>query len=79
MSKADILEQLPSLKPEERQEIRAKLNELDGLSGGAWANDELTDAEKSILDRELVEYKKNPEAGSAWEEIEARIREQPNK
>jgi hypothetical protein len=79
MSKADILEQLPNLKPEERQEIRAKLNELDGMSGGAWANDELTDAEKSILDRELVEYQKNPEAGSAWEEIEARIREQPNK
>ena len=79
MSKADILEQLPNLKPEERQEIRAKLNELDGMSGGAWANDELTDAEKSILDRELVEYQKNPEAGSAWEEIEARIREKPNK
>lgn len=30
MSKAEILEALPKLSPEERQEIRAKLNELDG-------------------------------------------------
>jgi putative addiction module component (TIGR02574 family) len=73
MSKADILNALSKLKPEERQEIRAKLNELDG------ANDDLTEMEKSILDRELAEYQKNPEAGSSWEEVEARIREQPNK
>jgi putative addiction module component (TIGR02574 family) len=73
MSKADILKELPNLNPEERQEIRAKLNELDET------NDELTDAEKSILDRELAEYQKNPAAGSSWEAVEARIREQPNK
>lgn len=73
MSKADILRELPKLNPEERQEIRAKLNELDDTT------DELTEAEKSVLDQELVEYRNNPEAGSSWEEVEARIREQPSK
>jgi hypothetical protein len=29
MIKAEILEALPKLSPEERREIRAKLNELD--------------------------------------------------
>lgn len=79
MSKTDILEQLPKLKPEERQEIRAKLNELDGPRDDAGTDVELSDAEKSILDRELEEYEKNPHAGRPWEEIEARIREQPDK
>jgi putative addiction module component (TIGR02574 family) len=79
MSKTDILEQLPKLKPEERQEIRAKLNELDGLQDDAGTEAELTDAEKFVLDRELTEYQKNPEAGTSWEEVAARIRERPDK
>ena len=27
-----------------------------------------------LLDRELVEYRRNPEAGSSWNEVEARLR-----
>jgi hypothetical protein len=30
--------------------------------------------EKALLDHELEEYKKNPEAGSTWNEVEARLR-----
>jgi putative addiction module component (TIGR02574 family) len=30
--------------------------------------------EKALLDRELEEYRKNPEAGFSWEEVEARLR-----
>jgi len=71
MSKAEIIEELPKLSPEDRAEIQARLDELAGdgwLDGG-----ELTDADKTALDRALAEYKKNPEAGSSWQEVEARI------
>ena len=79
MSKAEILEELPKLKPAERQEIRAKLNELDGASNDGWIGDDLTNEEKAILDRELAEYEKKPDPGSPWEEVETRIRAQLKK
>jgi putative addiction module component (TIGR02574 family) len=66
MSKAEILEELASLTPDERREIVARIQELE--------DDKLTEEEKRILDRELEEYRKNPEDGSPWEEVEARIR-----
>jgi putative addiction module component (TIGR02574 family) len=73
MSKADILAALPKLTPAERQEIRLKLASLDGEP---WldADDPLTDAEKALLDSRLAAYEKDPDAGSSWEEVEARIR-----
>ena len=73
MSKADILAELPKLTPAERQEVRLKLARLDGdewLDGG----DPLTDAEKALLDARLATYEKDPDAGSSWAEVEARIR-----
>ena len=73
MSKADILAALPKLTPAERQEVRLKLARLDGE---AWldTDDPLTDAEKALLDARLAAYEKDPDAGSSWEEVEARIR-----
>jgi putative addiction module component (TIGR02574 family) len=73
MSKAEILAELPRLTPSERQEIRLKLARLDGE---AWldANEPLTDAEKALLEARLAAYEKDPDAGSSWEETEARIR-----
>jgi putative addiction module component (TIGR02574 family) len=73
MSKADILAELPKLTPAERQEVRLKLARLDG---DEWldADDPLTDAEKALLDARLAAYEKDPDAGSSWEEVEARIR-----
>jgi len=73
MSKADILAELPKLTPAERQEVRLKLARLDG---DEWldADDPLTDAEKALLDARLAAYEKDPDAGSTWEEVEARIR-----
>jgi hypothetical protein len=71
MSKAEILEALPKLSPEERQEIRAKLNELDGEE---WLdNGELSEDEKAIVEARLDEYDRHPEAGSSWDEAKARI------
>ena len=68
---------MPKLKPDERQEVRAKLNELDGAADDAWMDEgELNEAEKRMLDARLAEYEKNPNEGSSWEEVEARIRAQ---
>ncbi len=69
MSKNEILAELPKLRPDELAEVQAKLDELTGdvwLDGG-----ELSDADKAALDFELAEYKKNPQAGSTWEEVQA--------
>ena len=72
MSKTEILSELPKLTPAELIEIQTKLDELVGevwIDGG-----ELTDADKATLNNALAEYQKNPDAGSSWEEVEARIR-----
>lgn len=73
MSKADILAELPKLTPAERQEVRLKLARLDG---DEWLDtqDPLTDAEKALLDARLAAYEKDPDAGSSWKDVEARIR-----
>ena len=73
MSKAEILAQLPKLTAVERQEVRRKLTQIDSEE---WldANEPLTDTEKALLDARLAAYEKDPDAGSSWEEVEARIR-----
>jgi putative addiction module component (TIGR02574 family) len=73
MSKVEILEELPKLTSEERHEIRLKLAELDD---NLWLDDDdpLTNEEKALLDARLAAYEKDPDAGSSWAEVEARIR-----
>lgn len=73
MSKAEILAELPKLTPAERQEVRLKLACLDGE---AWldADEPLTETEKALLDARLAAYERDPDAGSSWQEVEARIR-----
>ena len=73
MSKAEILAEIPRLTKEERYEIRVKLAEMDG-DGWLDEDDPLTDADKALLDERLAAYEKAPDAGSSWEEVEARIR-----
>ena len=71
MSKMEILAELPKLELADRREILDRICEMeehDLLTGGA------TDEEKALLDRELEEYRRNPEAGSSWNEVEARLR-----
>jgi hypothetical protein len=72
MSKADILQQLPELNAEDRAEILDRLWELaerDILNGVGP-----TAAERALLDRELEDYRQNPEAGSKWSDVELRLR-----
>jgi hypothetical protein len=75
MSKAQILEELPKLRPEERNELLDRLHELaekDLLTGVA-----ISPEEKAFLDREWQEFEKQPENGSSWREVAARIRGKP--
>ncbi len=72
MSKAEILAELPKLGLEDRREIFERICEIeesDLLNGGKPSAEE-----KRLLDRELEEYRQNPEAGSSWNEVEARLR-----
>ena len=60
MSKTEILEELPNLTKQERDEIRLKLTEIDGEF---WLDsEELTTDEKALLDSRLAAYLKDPEA-----------------
>ena len=71
MSKMEILAELPKLGVADRREIfdhLCDLEERDLLNGSA------TPEEKALLDRELEEYHRNPDAGSSWKEVEPRIR-----
>ncbi|MBI4624207.1 MAG: hypothetical protein HY736_13450 [Verrucomicrobia bacterium] len=74
MSTAEILAELPRLSPAEQNQIRQKLDELATYGADGWLDDgELTDADKRLLDERLAASAKNPEAGSTWEQVEARI------
>ena len=59
MSKVEILDQIPHLTPEERNEIRRKLDELDG---NPWsdADNPLTSEEKALLDARLADMEAHP-------------------
>lgn len=71
MSKADILAELPNLKADELAEVQAKLDEL---LGETWFDDgEQSEADKAALDAALADYQKDPNAGSPWQEVKARI------
>ena len=70
MSKMEILAELPKLGTEDRREIFERIGELeeyDLLHGG-----KPTAVEKALLDRELEDFRKNPEAGLTWNEVVAR-------
>jgi hypothetical protein len=72
MSKSEILQELPKLKAEERREIFERICEMEemALLNGAEPSIE----EKALLDRELETYGANPDDGSPWAEVEARLR-----
>ncbi len=72
MSKVEILEELPKLTTEERQEIRLKLAELDG-DGWLDADEPLTPEEKALLEARLADIEEHPEKSIPWEEAKQRI------
>ena len=71
VSKAEIIAELPKLKPEERQELRLRLAELDRDD---WVNEgELSDAEKVIIEQRFRDLEVNPSTSIPWEEAKARL------
>ena len=78
MSKLEILSKLPTLSLEERREIRAKLNELDGLAESEWDDDsELTDEQKKLIESRIAEHQRSPETAIPWEEFKERLSRRP--
>ena len=71
MSKSEILEELPKLRADERREIFERICEMEELA--LLNGSEPSAEEKALLDRELEEYRANPELGSSWTEVEARF------
>ncbi len=67
----EILAELPKLDPAERREILDRLCDMEEQS---LLNGAATPEEKVVLDHEVEEYRRHPEAGSSWEEVESRIR-----
>jgi putative addiction module component (TIGR02574 family) len=71
MSKQDILDELPKLPADERRQILERLCEMqdqDVVQGIG-----ITAEEKAMLDQELEEYRRNPGAGSSWEDVERKL------
>ena len=76
MSKAEILEELPRLKPEERHEVLEKIYQLERLAEDDWrdTDDPLTVAEKALIESRIVEHDKNPTSAIPWDEFDARLK-----
>jgi hypothetical protein len=71
MSKAEILAGLSRLTPEERQEVRSRLAELDQ---DEWLDDGLlTDTEKRLIEERFRELEANPELSIPWDEAKTRL------
>ena len=70
MSKTEILQELPKLTPEERQEVRIRLAELDRDD---WLDQELTDAEKVLIEQRFRDLEANPHTSLPWEEAKAHL------
>jgi len=71
MSKAEILEAIVKLNPEERQELRLRLAELDE---DEWLDDGLlTEAEKTIIEERFRDLEKNPHTSIPWEAAKTRL------
>ena len=75
MSKAEILEELPKLTPEERTEIQLRIEDLATYGADGWRTDcDLTEAEKQLIEARLDDAEKHPEKSIPWAEAEARLK-----
>jgi len=70
MSKNEILEALPRLTAEDRQDIRMRLAELDQDD---WLDTELTDEEKKMIEHRVADFDQNPAASISWAVAEDRL------
>ena len=74
MSKADILEEIPKLSPEDREEIRLRLDELDRIA--SLNDDDLSPNDLALVDARIQEHRRNPASAVPIEQIKADLRAQ---
>ena len=71
MSKAKILAELARLTPQDRDDVRKRLAELDQ---DEWLDDgTLTDADKALIEARFRDLAANPGASIPWPEAKARL------
>jgi putative addiction module component (TIGR02574 family) len=70
MSKAQIIDELPKLSPEERRDIVEKIHELDH---NGWLAEDLSPEEIALIEQRLADHRKNPNAAVPWAEADARL------
>ena len=69
MSFNEVLAELPSLTPEQRQLLMRRALELDDLP--------LSPREEALVEQRLAEYRLNPQVELSLEVMEARLRAKP--
>ena len=71
MSKSAILDELPTLTAEDRQEIRLRMAELDHDD---WLDDgELTAEDKKLIEQRVLDFERNPGVSISWAVAETRL------
>jgi hypothetical protein len=65
MSLAEILDEIPRLSFADRQALIRRAVELD--------DEALTPGEEAILDEQLKDFHRNPDAGISLEELKSRV------
>jgi hypothetical protein len=67
MSTEDILDQLPRLTPDEREAIRARLDDIDAAAP-------VTPEERRLIESRVAAYRQHSEACVSWTVAEADVR-----
>jgi hypothetical protein len=67
MSTTEIIAQLPTLTPADREKVRAQLDAIDAAAP-------LSPEEKRLIDRRVAAYRQNPDAAVSWAVAEEEIR-----
>jgi hypothetical protein len=71
MNKTAILEELPRLTVEERQEVRLRLAELDQEN---WFDDgELSEEQKALVEARASDFERHPETSIPWAVAESSL------
>lgn len=69
MSTSEILAQLSRLTAGEREQVRAKLDEIDSAAP-------LSPEEKQLIDERVAAYRQRPDAVRSWSVAEKEIRDE---
>jgi hypothetical protein len=69
MSTTEILAQLPTLTPADREKVRSQLDAIDAAAP-------LSPEEKRLVDQRVAAYRQNPGAAVTWAVAEGEIRKE---